>query len=284
MQKELRMTYTDTARAILKRAKDHGEPLTPALRQLAKLVRAEDVPAPPVAKATAPAATQLATSEGPAYEQLRYEGDLLFRTGQVGSSWEGMGQYAADHPELIDQIRAEERAGKSDGRSPRPTTDEADPPPLHQQESAMEPPHDDRLTKGSPAAPQTATAAWLDQIAKCQQEQPTLTYQQASDLAHLENPNLFRLHVEEQRWPQPSLPSVGKQAPLASEAIRKMVDAEVAQHPGMSRMEAWQQVLKAHEGGVDFGAVYKAYRQYQVSDQALQDHDAARLAKARAGK
>jgi hypothetical protein len=51
--------------------------------------------------------TKALPTETKAYEALRREGDLLFRVGLAASSWEGMGQYADAHPELVEAIRAE---------------------------------------------------------------------------------------------------------------------------------------------------------------------------------
>jgi hypothetical protein len=254
------MTYRETAVAIVKRAVARGD--TAWATQLAK---------------------QLATDTA-SYEQLRQEGDLLFRVGLAPSPWEGMAQHAAEHPELVEAIRAEERATHSDRRTARPEADATDTPPRYHQESDMDTAHNDRLTKGAPAAPPTATEAWLACIAKRQTEQPELTYIAASDVARREEPALYAAYTAAMRLPQHRGQPVAKREPLAPEAVQKMVDAHVAQHPEEPRMAAWQAVLTAHEGTEAFGAVYEQYRKYQTSDEARRDHIDARLATGRAGQ
>src|SRR5215217_2525495 len=38
----------------------------------------------------------------PAYAELLLQGNALFHTGQAGSTWEGMGQYAVAHPDVYE--------------------------------------------------------------------------------------------------------------------------------------------------------------------------------------
>jgi hypothetical protein len=241
-------------------------------RQLARPRRAGHTAAPvPIVK------TDPATGDtpSPAYQHLMAYAQTKLDLGEVRDILEGLAQVAAEHPDLRQHYEAAQLACLAG--QVRPTADEADT----QKETDMDPAQD-ALTKGAPADPASATTTLLTRIAKRQQEKPQLSYEQASLQVFRADPLLHRAYVHEQRYPQPQGRPVEKRAPLAPEAIEKMVDE--AQRPQMSRMAAWQEVLTSHEGRPDFGTVYEQYRKYQTSPAALRAHDADVLAKTRAGK
>ena len=129
---------------------------------------------------------------------------------------------------------------------------------------------------GMDTRPAPATTEMLTRITKRQQEQPTLTYDQASAAVLREDPDLYQEYLDEQRQHQPRQRPVEKRDGSTREAIEKMVDDQLFQRPTLSRMDAWQEVLKGHEGHADFGVIYEAYRRFQISAAALQDHDDVR--------
>jgi hypothetical protein len=264
---------------VIKRTVPRGPARVEAVAQLLARWAAEDVPAPPVAKAD-PATVD---DPSPAYQRLMAYAQTHLDLGEVGDILAGLKLAAQEHPELR-QAYEEARLACLEV-TPCPEPDETDPatPPPDTQETAMPPAHAD-LTKGTPTAPQTATVAWLYAIDLCKAEKPSMSYVQASDQARLENPNLFKLYVHEQRYPTPTAPQVAKQAPLTYEAVLKRVDAEVTAHPEMTRMAAFVALLTAQEGTPAFPAIHQAYRKYQLGGDGLRDHDEARLASASAGK
>jgi hypothetical protein len=211
------------------------------------------------------------TRDGPssAWSQLQTYARTKLELGEVVDMLEGLLQAAQEHPELRQAYEAEQLAcleGKT-----HPTTDEDDPiiPPVHKKESGMD-------TRPSPA-----TQEMLTRITKRQQEQPTLTYEQASAQVLREDPEIYRDYLDEQRHPQPRSRQVEKRDLPAYETVLKMVAHQRTQHPEMSSADAWFQVLKKHEGREEFNTVWECYRKYQVSAEGLRDHDAAVLAKGR---
>jgi hypothetical protein len=137
---------------------------------------------------------------------------------------------------------------------------------------------DETITKkeaGMETPPTTATDTLMRRITKRQQDAPALSFQDASTQVLREDPDLYQEYLDEQRQHQPRQRPVEKRDASTREAIEKMVEAQVFQRPTLTRMDAWQEVLKSHEGQADFGAIYEAYRRYQISAEALRDHDAA---------
>ena len=124
--------------------------------------------------------------------------------------------------------------------------------------------------------PSPATQEMLERITKRQADAPTLTYEQASAEVLREDPEIYRAYLDEQRQHQPRQRPVEKGDASTREAIEKMVDDQIFQRPTLTRMDAWQEVLKGHQGQADFGAIYEQYRRYQISAAALRDHDEAR--------
>jgi hypothetical protein len=149
-------------------------------------------------------------------------------------------------------------------KASRPTTPDDDDPLLTKEASGMD-------TRPSPA-----TQEMLERITKRQADAPTLTYEQASAAVLREDPEIYQAYLDEQRQHQPRQRPVEKGDTPTRETIEKMVDDQIFQRPTLTRMDAWEQVLTKHQGQADFGAVYEAYRRYQLSAAALQDHDEAR--------
>ena len=141
------------------------------------------------------------------------------------------------------------------------------------------PDDDETITKkdaGMDTRPSPATQEMLERITKRQADTPQLTYEQASAAVLREDPEIYQAYLDEQRQHQPRQRPVEKRDGSTWEAIEKMVDDQIFQRPTLTRMDAWQEVLKRHEGSADFGVIYEQYRRYQLSAAALRDHDEAR--------
>ena len=141
------------------------------------------------------------------------------------------------------------------------------------------PDDDETITKkdaGMDTRPSPATQEMLERITKRQADAPTLTYEQASAAVLREDPLLYQDYLDEQRQHQPRQRPVEKGDASTPEDIQKMVEAQMFERPTLTRMDAWQEVLKGHQGQADFGAIYEQYRRYQISAAALRDHDEAR--------
>jgi hypothetical protein len=278
------MINVQTEIDIIKRSLPRGPARAQALTRLAERVSAEwsRTPAPaarvPVTKADASMA-----DPGPEWNELLTHARIALELGEVPDIMTGLAQAARKYPQLRQQYEAAQLACLPGATCP--TTDEADAgaPPLHPQETDMDPAQDDRLTKGSQAEPTSATAELLERIAKRQAAEPSLSYQQASDQVLGEDRVLYQAYVAEQRLPQPRGRQVTKREPLSYEAVLKMADAQVAQRPAITRMQALVELLEAHQGMEDFGAIHQAYRKYHVGGDGLRDFEEARLAKVSAG-
>jgi hypothetical protein len=139
-------------------------------------------------------------------------------------------------------------------------------------------PHDPdrRTTPVAAPPPASATAELLERIAKRQAAEPSLSYQQASDLVLGEDPALYRAYTAAMRLPQPRGPQVTKREAPSYEQILKAADLRKASRPGMTRGEALFELGQEHPNEPEY---YEAYRRHHVSDEGLRDHNAARLAK-----
>ena len=204
-----------------------------------------------------PAPLRKADVPTPAYEELRLQGECLFRAGLAGSTWEGMGQYAADHPEAFAAYVEECRHahGQPDVRLTKAMATLAPPPP--------------------------AIETFMEAIATRQAAEPGLSFVQASDLVRKEVPEVYDRYVRDARAPHlRGQPLVKQAAPPSYAQVMKQVDAEVAAQPEVTREQVLLAMLKAHpEGSEAFHQLYRHYRQYQVSGDALRDRDAAAVAK-----
>lgn len=210
----------------------------------AQVAVTQAAPAPPLRK--------VAASATPVFDELRLQSDALFRTGQAGSTWEGMGQYAVAHPDLFEAYVEECRS-------------------VHGQP-------DVRLTKAMAAlAPlPNATDTLMARIAKRQAEAPGLSFVEASTQVVQEAPDLHTQYLRASRYPHLRGQPLTKQADPAPtyEAILKQVDAQVATQPGLPRRDALIALVQAHPHDTAYS---DAYRRYHVTD-GVDEWYAARLA------
>lgn len=192
----------------------------------------------------------------PVYNELKLQGDALFRAGLAGSTWEGMGMYASSHDDVYQAYVAECRRGNGQP--------------------------DARLTKAMAALtpPRSAADTLMAQIAARQAAAPGLRVADAWTPVMKENPELRAQYERDARYPslrgQP-MPPQADPAPTY-EAILAMADARVTKAAGLSRRAALIALVQEHPQDQ---AYYEAYRKYHVTD-GLADHHAAGRAQGRA--
>jgi hypothetical protein len=119
-------------------------------------------------------------------------------------------------------------------------------------------------------------------IAHVRQANPSLTEVEAQQQVAYNDPELWERRRQALLYGREVRPPVQKEAEPSYVQVMKTVDQQRAGQAGVTREEVLIAMLKEHPEGSDaFQALYKHYRQYHVSGDALRDHD-AQLAKSQA--
>jgi len=127
----------------------------------------------------------------------------------------------------------------------------------------------------APPPPPTATEALMAAIAKCQATEPALSFLEASDRVHQENPALHEAYSLERRSPPPPVRPVAKAQPPSYAQIVALAKAEAASRPDMTTAQALTDLALAHP---DEAVYWEAHRRFHLSDAGRQEHTARQAA------